>query len=236
MFDAICKYGITRRACEKGYIELHAVNLREYANNPYQTVDDKPYGGGPGMVMMAEPLIHAVEDIKVKSVTNPKVIYVSPQGCQFNQQLANKTIKEQHLIFIAGRYEGIDERAVDAIIDEEWSLGDYIISGGELAVMVMIDSITRMLPGVVGNKQSVCMDSFSSGLLDYPNYTRPQTVLGLTVPDVLMHGNHKKINRWREKQALGRTWERRPDLLEKKCLTDEEKRLLAEYISTHENS
>jgi tRNA (guanine37-N1)-methyltransferase len=210
-----------------------AWNPRDFAHNAYRTVDDRPYGGGPGMVMMAEPLAGALAAAKQRQksvgVKQPRSIYLSPQGRLLNHALVMELAAEQGIVLLAGRYEGVDERVIARDIDDEISIGDYVLSGGELAAMVVMDSIVRQLPGVLGDAQSAGQDSFVRGLLDCPHYTRPETFEGAAVPPVLMSGNHAQIGRWRLKQALGRTWRRRPDLLEHYPLTDEERALLEEY-------
>lgn len=212
MFEAVSGSGITRRAMEAKLLDLHTWNPRDFATDRHRTVDDKPYGGGPGMLMKVAPLKAAIDAAKAASGTDPRVIYLSPQGKPLTQAKLAEYAKQPELILVAGRYEGIDERLMESVIDEEVSIGDYVLSGGELPAMVLIDGITRLLPGAVGDRESVEQDSFSEGLLDYPQYTRPETVDGLEVPDVLMSGDHERIARWRRMQALGRTYERRPDL------------------------
>lgn len=231
MFTCL-QYGITRRAIEKKLVQLDIWNPRYWASGPHQQVDDKPYGGGPGMVMMYEPLHHAILHAQSQISTRPKVIYLSPQGKSVQQADLNKIVTEQQsIIWVAGRYEGIDERLITHHIDEEWSLGDFVLSGGELAAMVYIDAIIRLLPGSLGDEESAQQDSFMNGLLEYPHYTRPAMVNNTKVPDVLMSGNHREIERWRRKQALGRTWLKRPDLLETMILEDIDKQLLIEFKS-----
>jgi len=221
--------GITGRAIKNNLIQMDFWNPRDFAQDKHKTVDDNPYGGGPGMVMMAEPLQAA---IKAAKTARPEatVIYLSPQGRQFNQEAAEDLAKQKNLIFLAGRYEGIDERLIEQEIDEEWSIGDYILTGGELAAMVMIDALARFVPGVVGDEDSVKQDSLATGLLKYPQFTRPESFMGKTVPDILLSGHHQQIDRWRLKASLGRTWLRRPDLLAKKRLSDQELVLLTEFI------
>jgi len=223
--------GITGRAIKNGLLTIDCWNPRDYAEDKHKSVDDKPYGGGPGMVMMPEPLhaaIHAAK--KACADDQPCVIYLSPQGRRFDQEAARELASQKSLILLAGRYEGIDERIIEQEVDEEYSIGDYILSGGEFAALVMIDAIARLLPGVVGDENSVLEDSLSSGLLKYPQYTRPENFSGAMVPDVLLSGNHREIRNWRLKSSLGRTWLRRPDLLYKKQHTEEEIRLLTEFI------
>jgi len=230
MFDAVTEYGVTGRAVQRGILELRGWNPRDYATDNYRTVDDRPYGGGPGMVMLAQPLLEAIEAARAAQTGAAKVIYLSPQGRTLHQQDLESLAAEPGLILLSGRYEGIDERLIEAEVDEEWSIGDYVLSGGELAAMVMIDGITRLLPGVLGHEDSAQQDSFASGLLDCPHYTRPEQWQGQKVPEVLTSGDHKAIDRWRMKQALGRTHERRPDLLERMSLDREQQQLLQEYL------
>ncbi len=230
MFGAISDYGVTGRAIQKGVLGLQCINPREFTEDRHQTVDDRPYGGGPGMVMMPEPLSRALQDARSRIAKPAKTVYLSPQGRPLDQAGLAELASSEALILLAGRYEGVDERLIEREIDEEWSIGDYVISGGELAAMVMIDGISRLLPGVLGHQQSAEQDSFAQGLLDCPHYTRPEVYEGDVVPDVLLSGNHGAIRRWRLKQALGRTYTRRPELLESRALSDEEKTLLAEYL------
>jgi tRNA (guanine37-N1)-methyltransferase len=241
MFTAI-NYGITGRAVEKKIINLHFWNPRDYTKNKHRTVDDRPYGGGPGMLMKAQPLQDAIRAAKKKLTYHSekndnkktKVIYVSPQGRKFNHKLARETAAAcETIIFVAGRYEGIDERLFNTDIDEEWSIGDYVLTGGELPIMVIIDSITRLLPGALGDEMSAQQDSFAEGLLDYPHYTRPEVLNDLGVPKVLLSGDHKEIEKWRLKQALGKTWLKRPELLQKIQLNKLQQSLLEEFIKEH---
>lgn len=225
------EYGITGRAQKENLIKLDLWNPRDFTEDKYRTVDDRPYGGGPGMVMMAEPLQKAIHAAKKTAPTKPTVIHLSPQGKLFNQEAAHKMQSQESLIFIAGRYEGIDERLLELEVDEEWSIGDYILSGGELAAMVMIDAITRLIPGALGHEDSAAEDSLSNGLLKYPQYTRPENFSGLAVPSVLTGGNHKLIEQWRSKESLRRTWLKRPDLLDKANLSKEQMALLTTFIS-----
>lgn len=235
MIAAVTQHGITGRAIDKRLLNVEVWNPRNYTTDNHRTVDDRPYGGGPGMVMMVEPLKKAVADARLAARENlgsdVKTIYLSPQGKPLDQQLLREAATWPGLILLAGRYEGIDERLIDAEVDEEWSIGDYVLSGGELAAMVIIDGITRLLPGALGHEDSAGQDSFVNGLLDYPHYTRPEVVEGRAVPDILLSGDHRAIERWRLKQALGRTWQRRPDLLDKLQLDDLQKELLGEFIS-----
>ncbi|MDH5182781.1 MAG: tRNA (guanosine(37)-N1)-methyltransferase TrmD [Gammaproteobacteria bacterium] len=230
MFSAVTDAGVTGRAVQKGILQVNTWNPRDYAKDNYRTVDDRPYGGGPGMVMMVEPLRNAIEAARKAEATAAKVIYLSPQGQRLSQQALATLATEGRLILLAGRYEGIDERLIKAEVDEEWSIGDYVLSGGELPAMVMIDGMARLIPGVLGHEDSAVQDSFVSGLLDCSHYTRPEEFEGQLVPAVLTSGDHKAIERWRLKQALGRTYERRPDLLEELELDQEQQALLQQYL------
>jgi len=224
------RFGVTGKAIERETVGLSVWNPRDYTQDRHRTVDDRPYGGGPGMVMKYQPLHDAVNDAKqTNQHTDCKVVYLSPQGKQITQQLLMEASQVSQLILVAGRYEGIDERFIDTVCDEEWSLGDYVISGGELAALIVIDSITRLVPGVLGDEDSAQQDSYMNGLLDTPHFTRPEQGEMGSVPDVLLSGNHKAIEQWRMKQSLGRTELRRPDLLENKELTTEQKALLKEF-------
>ena len=236
MFRAVSDFGITGRAVSNGLIELDFFNPRDYTTDRHRTVDDKPYGGGPGMLMKVSPVRKAIRDAK-KSTGIARVIYLTPQGMPLNQATLGSMSTESAMILLSGRYEGIDERLIEQEVDMELSIGDYVLSGGELAAMVLIDGLARLLPGVVGDDESVIRDSFYDGLLDYPQYTRPERLEGeeeggeqSRVPAVLLSGDHAAIARWRVKQALGRTWERRPDLLSRQVLDDEAKQLLQEYL------
>ncbi|HFD79261.1 MAG TPA: tRNA (guanosine(37)-N1)-methyltransferase TrmD [Gammaproteobacteria bacterium] len=223
-----CSYGIPRIAQEKGLLELGLWNPRDFSEDRHRRVDDRPYGGGPGMVMQVQPLAAAIGAARTQG-PGP-VIYLSPQGRRLEQEAVRRFAAMPHLILLAGRYEGIDERLIGQQVDEEWSIGDYVLSGGEPAVLVWIDAVTRLLPGALGHEQSAQQDSFVDGLLDYPHYSRPEVVEGERVPQVLLGGNHAEIRRWRLKQSLGRTWQRRPDLLEGLELDEEQQALLAEFI------
>ncbi len=234
MFQA-ARLGVTGKALDTGKASLHLWNPRDYTDDNHRTVDDRPYGGGPGMVMMVEPLKAALEDAKA-AAPGSRVIYLTPQGQRFDQKAAREMAGREGMILLAGRYEGIDERLVDCCVDEEWSIGDYVLSGGELAAMVIMDAVTRLLPGVLGHEESAQQDSYMNGLLDFPQYTRPDRLEGREVPEVLLSGNHAAIEQWRLMQALGRTWLRRPDLLEQRELSDEEQRLLEEFIRTHQGA
>ena len=234
MFNSITESGITGRAAKSGILDLVCWNPRDFTHDKHRTVDDKPYGGGPGMLMKVQPLHDAIKAAKqsAEQVTGqkPKVIYLSPQGKKLDQQAVRK-LAQENLVLVAGRYEGIDERLIELDIDEEWSIGDYVLSGGELAAMVLIDTTVRMQPGALGDENSAQQDSFMQGLLDHPHYTRPDEIDDLPVPPVLLEGDHKKIEQWRLKQALGRTWQRRPDLLEVIELNAEQQSLLQEFIN-----
>jgi tRNA (guanine37-N1)-methyltransferase len=234
MFQTL-EFGITSRALKNSLIEVKCWNPRDYTQNKHRNVDDSPYGGGPGMVMMAQPIQDAINAAKLAAPKKPTVIHLTPQGKQFNQQAAVELLAKQSIILIAGRYEGIDERLLELEVDEEWSIGDFVLSGGELAAMTMIDAITRLIPGALGHEESAAQDSITSGLLKYPQYTRPENFSGLAVPDVLLSGNHQAIEYWRLKQSLGKTWLRRPDLLAKMNLTQLEATLLREFVEEHEN-
>ncbi|CAL4324467.1 tRNA (guanine-N(1)-)-methyltransferase [Buchnera aphidicola (Hyalopterus amygdali)] len=224
MFDAIIHYGVTGRAIQKKIINIQFFNPRDFSDNKYKSVDDRPYGGGPGMLMSVKPLYLSIK--KAKSLLqDAMVVYLSPQGKKLHQKKILEIIKKKKIIFICGRYEGIDQRIIDYQVDEEWSIGDYVLTGGELAAMVIIDSISRLIPGVI-NKKSVEEDSFSHNLLDYPHYTRPKIIKNMHVPKILFSGDHEKIRIWRLKQALGKTWEKRPDLIKNANLKKEEKILL----------
>ncbi|GAB4260370.1 MAG: tRNA (guanosine(37)-N1)-methyltransferase TrmD [Methylomicrobium sp.] len=232
MIESASIYGVTGKALEKGIAHLKTWNPRDYTHDRHKTVDDRPYGGGPGMVMKFSPLCDAVAAAQAddESGTAAKVVYLSPQGKPISQSLLVEASQCMRLILVAGRYEGVDERFIEKVCDEEWSLGDYVISGGELAALIVIDGITRLLPGVLGDESSAQQDSHMAGLLDYPHFTRPECVEGMSVPEVLLSGHHADIERWRLKQALGRTWQRRPDLLKNRQLTEAENRLLQEFI------
>lgn len=230
MFEAVTEYGVTGRAVDNGQVSVEVINPRDFTHDRHRTVDDRPYGGGPGMLMKIAPLQQAIAAAKEKAGAGARVIYLSPQGQPLNHERVVALCEEPALVLVAGRYEGVDERLIEAEVDEEVSIGDYVLSGGELAAMVVIDAVTRHIPGVLGHEDSAAEDSYAEGLLDCPHYTRPETFAGKDVPDVLLGGNHEKIRRWRLKQALGRTQERRPDLLEGRAMTAEEETLLAEYI------
>ena len=232
MVSELAGYGVTGRALEAGLYELGLWNPRDYTHDRHRTVDDRPYGGGPGMVMLIEPLRQAISNARQ---ANPQamVAYLSPQGRKLDQLVAQELSQRSGMILVAGRYEGIDERLIELEIDEEISIGDYVLSGGEMAAMVVIDAVTRLLPGALGHQDSAEQDSFSEGLLDCPHYTRPENYQGMQVPQVLLSGDHAAIRRWRLKESLGRTWLRRPDLLESMVLDQEQRQLLDEYIQEH---
>ncbi|MDM1695307.1 tRNA (guanosine(37)-N1)-methyltransferase TrmD [Thiopseudomonas alkaliphila] len=230
MFSALTEYGITSRAVKQGILQLNCWNPRSFTEDRHQTVDDRPFGGGPGMVMKIEPLERALAAAKQAVNGRAKVIYLSPQGRQLKQAAVTELAKESAMILIAGRYEGIDERFIEAHVDEEWSIGDYVLSGGELPAMVLVDAVTRLLPGALNHADSAEEDSFTDGLLDCPHYTRPVEYAGKRVPEVLLSGHHEHIRRWRLQQALGRTAERRADLLDCRSLSGEEQELLEEYF------
>lgn len=229
MFAAL-ECGITGRALQTKLLSIQCWNPRDFAQNKHHNVDDKPYGGGPGMVMMAQPLQDAIHAGKQAAPRKPWVIHLSPQGKRFDQGAAAELLKKEAVVLVAGRYEGIDERLLQLEADEEWSIGDYVLSGGEIAAMAMIDAMTRLIPGALGDEESITQDSLSSGLLKYPQYTRPDSFCGLEVPNVLLSGNHKLIERWRLKQSLGKTWLKRPDLLAKMNLDKFQLELLMEFV------
>jgi tRNA (guanine37-N1)-methyltransferase len=230
MFSAITEYGVLGRAVQQGLIEIDCWNPRDFAFDRHRTVDDRPYGGGPGMLMKIEPLRGAIQAAKQAAGKNVRTVYVSPQGRKLDQAGVLELAARNKVIFVSGRYEGIDERLIGSEIDEEWSLGDYVLSGGEFAVMAMIDALARFVPGVLGHEQSAEQDSYADGLLDCPHYTRPEEYDGKRVPPVLLGGNHEAIRTWRLKQSLGRTWQRRPDLLAGRELNAEQQRLLEEFV------
>lgn len=230
MFRAVTDFGVTGRAVKNGLLELHTWNPRDFTHDKHNTVDDRPYGGGPGMLMMVQPLRDAIHAAKAAAGDGAKVIYLSPQGRKLDQQGVSELAKSPRLILVCGRYEGIDERIIQTEVDEEWSIGDYVLSGGELPAMTLIDSVSRLVPGVLGKQASAEQDSFSDGLLDCPHYTRPESLDGLDVPAVLLSGNHEQIRLWRLQQSLSRTLLRRPELLQNLALTDEQTTLLAQFV------
>lgn len=229
MIREAAAYGVTGRAIAAGLAVVGTIDPRDFAADTHRTVDDRPYGGGPGMVMKVEPLRSALRAAVAKVPAGSPRIYLSAQGRRFDQEAARRFAKLPGLVLVAGRYEGVDERLLATEIDEEWSIGDYVLSGGEIPALALIDAVVRLLPGALGDERSAVEESFTRGLLDWPHYTRPEEIDGLTVPEVLMSGNHRDIDRWRLKQALGRTWRRRPDLIERMELSAEELRLLGEY-------
>lgn len=231
MFEGAFNHSIMKRAQEKGQFTYNLINFRNYTENKHQKVDDYPYGGGAGMILTPQPIFDAVHDIKLQKNSKPRIILMCPQGETFTQSKAEELAKEEHLIFISGHYEGYDERIRQHLVTDEISIGDYILTGGELGAMVVSDSVVRLLPDVLGNVESAKEDSFSTGLLEYPHYTRPADYKGLNVPEVLLSGNHALIERWRKKEALKRTLNRRPDLLEDYELSKEETELLNEIKS-----
>jgi len=230
-FRQLVDLGVTGRAIREDKIQVKTWNPRDFTADRHRTVDDRPYGGGPGMVMMVAPLAKTLEAVANDSSVAAKVALMSPQGKALDQAAVEVLAQRQRLILICGRYEGIDERLIDALVDEEWSIGDYVLSGGELAAAVIVDAVSRLQADVLGDSRSAEQDSFSDGLLDYPHYTRPEDVGGEKVPDVLLSGDHAAIDKWRRKQALGRTWQRRPDLLEKLELSKQDQALLADFIN-----
>lgn len=230
MFDALRDYGVTGRALKRGIARLQLWNPRDFTRDRHRTVDDRPYGGGPGMVMRAQPLREAINAARAELGGACWTVCLSPQGRRLDQSGLEGLAAKEAVLFVAGRYEGIDERLLEMEIDEEWSLGDYVLSGGELAAMAMIDGLVRLLPDSLGDRASARQDSFANGLLDCPHYTRPETLNGRAVPPVLLAGDHEAIRRWRLQQALGRTWLRRPDLIERKALNEEQKSLLEAFI------
>lgn len=229
MFEGVFGHSILKKAAEKEAVQYNVVNFRDFADNKHQTVDDYPYGGGAGMVLKPQPIFDAVSDLKERAKSSaPRVILMCPQGERYTQKKAEELAKEEHLIFICGHYEGYDERIREHVITDEISIGDYVLTGGELGAMVVVDSVVRLLPGVLGSEESHIQDSFSTGLLEHPHYTRPADFRGLKVPDVLISGNHRLIEEWRMKESLKRTLSRRPDLLEEAELTELQKKWLDE--------
>lgn len=230
MVRTIAQFGVVGRAVERELITLDCQNPRDFTLDAHRTIDDRPYGGGPGMVMKYEPAAAAIAAAKAKLPAGSPVVCMSPQGAVFDQAMAQRFARLPGMILLAGRYEGIDERLIEWQVDEELSLGDFVISGGEIAAMVVIDAVARLLPGVLGDEASASQDSFVDGLLDHPHYTRPEEIDGRRVPTVLLSGDHARIAKWRYQQALGRSFERRPDLVEKLDLNDEQQKLLDEYL------
>ena len=235
LFRILEAQGVTGRALGRGIAELHLWNPRDYTQDVHRTVDDRPYGGGPGMVMKLEPLRSAIGEAR-RAAPESRVAYLTPQGRPLDQATMANIATAPGWILIAGRYEGIDERLVERDVDEEWSIGDYVLSGGELAAMVVIDAVIRLLPGALGHEDSAEQDSHVNGLLDCPHFTRPEEIDGMRVPEVLLSGDHRAIERWRRQQALGRTWLRRPDLLQRRGLNEVEQALLDEFIQQHQDA
>lgn len=238
MFKAITEYGVTGRAVKHNLLQVECWNPRDFTVDKHKTVDDRPYGGGPGMLMMVQPLrdaIRAAKQTACEDGSKVKVIYLSPQGRKLDQAGVQELAENHKMILVCGRYEGIDERLIQTEIDEEWSIGDYVLTGGELPAMTLIDAVARFIPGVLGKQASALEDSFAEGLLDCPHYTRPEVLDGMPVPDVLMSGHHEQIRKWRLEQSLKRTWERRPELLDSLALTDEQ-RVLLKKIKQHKIS
>ncbi|MFD0959457.1 tRNA (guanosine(37)-N1)-methyltransferase TrmD [Paenibacillus chungangensis] len=232
MFEGVFDASILGKARQKGIVTLEAINFREYSESKHKTVDDYPYGGGGGMVLKPEPVFSAVEDLHAQSKTTPRVVLMCPQGETFTQRKAEELAEEEHLVLICGHYEGYDERIREHLVTDELSIGDYVLTGGEIPAMAVIDSIVRLLPGVLGNESSAVTDSYSTGLLEHPHYTRPPEFRGWSVPETLLSGHHENIKRWRREQSLLRTLSRRPDLLADAELTDKERKWLAEQSVT----
>jgi len=232
LVNMFAKTGFIKRAMEKDYIDVNIIDLRSYSNNKHHRVDDKSYGGGPGMVMQYEPIHSCIKNIKHKG----SVLYLSPQGEPLTQQKLKNLSLEDNLTILCGRYEGVDQRVIDNLVDEEVSIGDYVISGGESASMVLMEGITRLIPGVVDDIESIKQDSFQAGILDHPHYAKPENIKGMAIPDVLVSGNHQKIEIWRRKHALGATWLKRPELLKNVKLSKEDDKLLKEYILEHKQN
>ena len=230
MFAALTDYGISSRAIRQGLLEVAFFNPRTHTSDRHQTVDSRPYGGGPGMVMMIEPLRKAIDVARTWIGGPATVVYLSPQGRVLDQTGVNALVAQGDLILVAGRYEGVDERLIQLEVDQEWSIGDYVLSGGELPAMVLLDALIRQLPGALGHEDSADQDSFADGLLDCPHYTRPEQYEDFKVPEILLSGNHEKIRQWRLKQSLQRTWQRRPELLKKLTLSDEQQQLMDRIV------
>lgn len=229
MFDGVFGESILKKAAEKGAVEYTVTDFRQFSNNKHNSVDDYPYGGGAGMVLKAEPIFRAVQHLTEKTASPPRVILMCPQGERYTQKKAEELSKEEHLIFICGHYEGYDERIREHLVTDEISIGDFVLTGGELGAMVVTDSVVRLLPEVLGNDESAVKDSFSSGLLEHPHYTRPADYEGMKVPEVLLSGNHAKIENWRMKESLRRTYIRRPDLLDEIEISDQQLKWLKEF-------
>ncbi len=233
MVRGVMSFGVVGRAIEKSIVQFATRDPRSYTDDNHRTVDDRPYGGGPGMVMKVEPLRTAIREARAAAPPDSPVVLLSAQGRRFDQAVAEDYATRPGLVLVAGRYEGVDERLVESEIDEELSVGDFVLSGGEIAAALVVDATARLIPGVLGDEESAQNDSFGSGLLDWPHFTRPDDVDGMQVPGVLLSGDHAAIARWRLQQSLGRTWQRRPDLLKRYELTQDEKQLLDEYIVEH---
>jgi tRNA (guanine37-N1)-methyltransferase len=233
MVRGACEFGVIGRAVREKMVQIEFWNPRDFATDRYRTVDDRPYGGGPGMLLKVEPLRTTIRSVRQRSVVGAPVLLMSPQGTRLDQSAVRRLANLPGLVLVSGRYEGIDERLIESEIDEEWSIGDYVVSGGELPALVLFDAVVRLLPGVLGDDASAQQDSYMEGLLDCPHFTRPDEVDGRKVPDILHSGDHERIRRWRLKQALGRTWQRRPDLLAKKELDSEQQKLLEEFQKEH---
>lgn len=229
MFDNFFSQGVIGRAVKKGLIEVALYNPRDYTLDKHRTVDDRPYGGGPGMLMMIQPLTDAIASAKAAASEQAKVVYLSPQGRKLDFEGVQALSQYSDIVLVAGRYEGIDERIIETLVDEEWSIGDYVLSGGELPAMVLMDAVSRLIPDVLGHTQSAVEDSFTSGLLDCPHYTRPETYQNRSVPKVLLSGDHEKIRQWRLEESLKRTLQRRPDLLNNLALTEEQQAILKQF-------
>ncbi|OIK15258.1 tRNA (guanosine(37)-N1)-methyltransferase TrmD [Bacillus sp. MUM 13] len=234
MFSGVLHSSILKKAAEKNAVSYHVTNFRDFADNKHHTVDDYPYGGGAGMVLKPQPIFDAVDALTSQAGKKPRVVLLCPQGERYTQTKAEELAKEEHLILVCGHYEGYDERIREHLVTDEISIGDYVLTGGELGAMVIIDSVVRLLPGVLGNEDSPVKDSYSSGLLEHPHYTRPADFRGMIVPETLTSGNHKKIEEWRLKESLRRTYNRRPDLLERYPLNDSERKLLKEIQGEEE--
>jgi len=228
--DAL-RFGVTSRALARGLVTVGLQDPRTFTTDPHRTVDDRPYGGGPGMVLKVEPLRDAIRAARARAPAGSRVVYLSAQGRLFDQSVAREMLGAEGVVLVCGRYEGVDERVIESEVDDELSVGDYVLSGGELPALIVIDALTRLVPGALGDAESAEQDSFAGGLLDWPHYTRPEEIDGRRVPQELVNGNHAAIRRWRLKQALGRTWGRRPELLARLALTKEQRELLAEFIA-----
>lgn len=236
MIDAVLGDSIIGKAQEKGIVTIHSVNFREFSMSKHATVDDSPYGGGGGMVLKPEPIFSAVEQLSLQVGVTPRVILMCPQGERFTQQKAEELARERELIFICGHYEGYDERIREHLVTDELSIGDFVLTGGEIAAMAVIDSVVRLLPGALGNETSAVSDSFSTGLLEHPHYTRPAVFRDWAVPDILLSGHHENIGKWRRREALRRTWQRRPDLLQGRELSKEEQKWLKQFENGEEET